>query len=245
MKIKKLFIIFTLCFIFLPSTVFADKVCVYDKKADGGYQGALHIVGNKIAFDMFRADEESWFTDEKKITKYLYSEKKNGTLLDPSYLDNGCPKYIVEKSDRVVPDTAAEFLGSNYKLVSETTDDEVMGLDELLQYEWGAANSAIVNYTTILNGGCPSDVAVFKLFANAYDLLKIAAPIILVIFGTIDIAKAVIASDDGMIKKAQSHFVKRVAGAVIVLLSMVVVELFVGVIAGSSDVMSCVNEFFN
>lgn len=47
-------------------------------------------------------------------------------------------------------------------------------------------------------------------------ILQIAVPIALIIWGTVDIGKAVIAGDEKKIKEAQKPFVKRVIAAIIV-----------------------------
>lgn len=98
-------------------------------------------------------------------------------------------------------------------------------------------------YSSMLTG-CYNDVAVFKLLSKAYDLFKIAVPIIMVIFGMIDFAKAATSSDEGQIKKAQGHFVRRVIAGIIVLLSFVCVEFLIRLLPGSSEAMQCVKNFF-
>ena len=62
-------------------------------------------------------------------------------------------------------------------------------------------------------------------------VLQIAVPIALIIWGTIDIGKAVIAGDEKKIKEAQKPFVKRVIAAVIVFCIPFLVNLVLGYVS--------------
>ena len=78
-------------------------------------------------------------------------------------------------------------------------------------------------------------------------LIKIIVPILLIIFGMLDLAKAVIASKEDEIKKAQMTFVKRLIAAVIVFFVVSLVQLVVRFVAGSDEnsIMGCFNCFVN
>ena len=78
-------------------------------------------------------------------------------------------------------------------------------------------------------------------------LIKIVVPILLIIFGMLDLAKAVIASKEDEIKKAQMTFVKRLIAAVIVFFVVSLVQLVVRFVAGNDEnsIMSCFNCFVN
>ena len=55
-----------------------------------------------------------------------------------------------------------------------------------------------------------------ELIQQVFDWIKILAPILLIIFGSLDYAKAVIANDDKGLNKATSNFIKRCIAAVAV-----------------------------
>ena len=76
-------------------------------------------------------------------------------------------------------------------------------------------------------------------------LIKIIVPILLIIFGMLDLAKAVIASKEDEIKKAQMTFVKRLIAAVIVFFVVSLVQLVVRFVAGNDNdnIMGCFNCF--
>ncbi len=72
---------------------------------------------------------------------------------------------------------------------------------------------------------CKKTGGVWKLVGYVLMILKIAIPIILIILGTIDIAKAVIASKDDEITKATTKFFKRIVAAVVIFFIPTIVGL--------------------
>ena len=78
-------------------------------------------------------------------------------------------------------------------------------------------------------------------------IVKIVVPILLIIFGMLDLAKAVIASKEDEIKKAQMTFVKRLIAAVIVFFVVSLVQVVIRFVAGGDEdsVMGCFNCFVN
>jgi len=80
-----------------------------------------------------------------------------------------------------------------------------------------------------------SIVAMLKLI---YNILRIAIPIALLIFGTIDLGKAVMAGDEKEIKSATSLLIKRVIAAVAVFLLFTIVYTVTGWVGGS-DWQAC------
>lgn len=255
---KKYLYIFSimLFFIFIPNvradeevsvdiTNAGEKVCIYTKSGDAVIQGVLHASGKTLVFDIYRGPDESIFNNELADTFNTYTYAGVYKFSDP------CPKKICENfvnfSHSVgLTNNLSCFGNWTYTLTSEKKVTDVLnGLDELLAYKYnGSIKEGFERPKSILESNCPSDVAVFKLLKTAYSLLKIIAPIALVLFATIDLAKAVVAADESAIKKAQKHCLKRIAAAVIVLLSFVIVEMIISMASGGSDVMGCVNEFF-
>ena len=86
------------------------------------------------------------------------------------------------------------------------------------------------------------------------DIIKMVVPFMLIVMGMLDLGKAVIASKDDEIKKAQSLFIKRIIAAVLVFFIVAIVQLVFGILAdadgsdGSIDkegVNECLNLFLN
>ena len=76
--------------------------------------------------------------------------------------------------------------------------------------------------------------------------IKIVVPILLVIFGLLDLAKAVMAQKEDEIKKGQQTLVKRFIAAVIVFFVIYLVQIVVKFASGEdSSIIGCFNCFIN
>lgn len=84
---------------------------------------------------------------------------------------------------------------------------------------------------------------VLALVRQAVKYLQILIPIGLILMGTIDMGKAVIAGDEKKIKEAQKPFTKRLISAVIVFLIPFIVNLVINLVAeGGNEWASCWNQ---
>lgn len=98
-------------------------------------------------------------------------------------------------------------------------------------------------------GGDPLvlDEMIPHLVTTVINIIKIGIPILLIIFGMMDLGKAVMAQKEDEIKKGWQTFIKRIAAAVVVFLVVFIVQLVLGLVAGSDndDIWTCVNCFIN
>lgn len=77
-------------------------------------------------------------------------------------------------------------------------------------------------------------------------LIKIVVPILLIIFGMLDLGKAVVASKEDEIKKGQQLFIKRLITGVLVFFVVFIVQIIVRFVSNSnSDITKCFNCFIN
>lgn len=77
-------------------------------------------------------------------------------------------------------------------------------------------------------------------------LIQFGVPLLLIIFGMLDLGKAVIASKEDEIKKGQQMFIKRLIAAVIVFFVVAVVKLVVGLAADESEnIVGCIDKIVN
>ena len=100
--------------------------------------------------------------------------------------------------------------------------------------------------------GCSVDAEIDVKIANAVHtiilVIQIVVPVLIVIFGSLDFAKAVIAQKEDEIKKGQQTFIKRLIAGVIVFFVVVVVKLVVSFAAGENDkddILNCADCFLN
>jgi hypothetical protein len=76
-----------------------------------------------------------------------------------------------------------------------------------------------------------------------YTIFEIAIPILLILFGTIDLGKAVMAGEEKEIKAATEMLLKRAIAAIAVFLLVIVVRLVTGIVAGpNSEWTKCWND---
>jgi len=76
--------------------------------------------------------------------------------------------------------------------------------------------------------------------------IQIAVPVVLVIFGSLDLFKGIIASKEDEIKKGQQTFIKRLIAAAIIFFVVAIVKIIVSLVADDSNkIMPCVNCFLN
>ena len=80
---------------------------------------------------------------------------------------------------------------------------------------------------------------------NIITLIKIAVPVVLVVFGMLDLGKGVVASKEDEIKKGQQTFIKRAIAGILVFFVIAIVKFLFSQISGDGDVMSCVSCFLN
>lgn len=96
----------------------------------------------------------------------------------------------------------------------------------------------------------------FNMVSTIINLIRVAVPVLLIIWGMLDFAKSVIAKNEDDVKKYRKSFISRVVSAVIVFLIVFVVQFTVNLISSVedttnengqtvSDVWSCSKKFIN
>ena len=88
----------------------------------------------------------------------------------------------------------------------------------------------------MLDAPCAGLLPLVRIIYRLVKIFQWGIPIALILYGTIDLGKAVIASDEKEIKAAQSRLIKRFIYAALVFLVVVLVEAFMNLVAsGGSD----------
>lgn len=83
------------------------------------------------------------------------------------------------------------------------------------------------------NFDVPDQIA--NVIGTIINLIKIAVPILLIIFGMLDLGKAVMAQKEDEIKKGQQMFVKRLIAAAIVFFVVVIVQFAINLVESASE----------
>lgn len=90
--------------------------------------------------------------------------------------------------------------------------------------------------------------SVWALVGTVFQLLLIGIPVILVLFGLMDLAKAVMAGKDDEIKNAQKMLIKRIIYTVLAFLLVIIIKTVLGLLAdatGAGAVATCLDTIFN
>ena len=85
---------------------------------------------------------------------------------------------------------------------------------------------------------CGGLLDIVTIIRKVVDIIKILIPIGLILFGLLDLGKAVIAGKEDEMKKFQGALIKRVIYAVVVFLVVQIVVFATGLV-GSSDWQDC------
>ena len=102
-----------------------------------------------------------------------------------------------------------------------------------------------------LDVSCPAlgNVVVDQKIADIVKLIikviQIAVPILLVVFGSFDLVKGLIAQKEDEIKKGQQTLIKRLIAGVIVFFVIALVKLLISAVAGDDDIWSCACQFIS
>lgn len=78
---------------------------------------------------------------------------------------------------------------------------------------------------------CSDSKPIWKFIGNVINILQIAIPVIIVLLGTIDLGKAVMAGEDKKIKEAQKMLLMRLIYGVAIFFIVVIVQIIFGLVA--------------
>lgn len=109
----------------------------------------------------------------------------------------------------------------------------------------------MINYlevcVTYLGGtGIPGNLA--RIVALIVNIIKVFVPILLIVWGMLDLGKAVMAQKEDEIKKGQNIFIKRLIAAAIVFFVVTIVNFLVSIVAKTSDAESisgCIDKILD
>lgn len=82
---------------------------------------------------------------------------------------------------------------------------------------------------------CAQIGPIVSVVKTVFRILQWAIPIVLILFGAVDLGKAVIAGKEDEMKKAQSTLIKRLIYAVLIFFVFTIVSLVMALVGGSKD----------
>lgn len=104
----------------------------------------------------------------------------------------------------------------------------------------------ILDDITCGGGILTMDRIIPDMTGTVVTLIKIGIPVLLIIFGMLDLGKAVMAQKEDEIKNSQRLFLKRILSAALVFFVIVIVQLVFNLVAkDQANVWDCVSCFVN
>lgn len=91
---------------------------------------------------------------------------------------------------------------------------------------------------------CEDSISIWKFVGQIVNILKIVIPVIIILLGTLDLGKAVMAGKEDDIKKAQSMLIKRIIYGVAIFFVTTIVQVVFGLVAGSGEDADTTNKCF-
>lgn len=84
-----------------------------------------------------------------------------------------------------------------------------------------------------------------EVVSIVYNLIQIVVPILLIIFGSIDLVKGITSQKEDEMKKGQQMFIKRLIVAAIIFFVFVIVKLVISLVAdnGGAKIIECAECF--
>lgn len=109
---------------------------------------------------------------------------------------------------------------------------------------------------TTLCAGIEVPDTIFNVVALIIRVIKIAVPILLIIWGMVDFAKSIVAKKEDDIKGYRKAFINRLISAILVFLVITIVQLAVSLVSGvekdshvegqtTGDIWACSKKFIN
>ena len=94
--------------------------------------------------------------------------------------------------------------------------------------------------------GIPKEIA--RIIALIVMFIQVFVPILLIVWGMLDLGKAVMAQKEDEIKKGQNIFIKRLIAAAIVFFVVAIVKFLVGLVADAttgSNITTCIDAILS
>ena len=179
---------------------------------------------------------ECTYSIRHKSFSVTYSLEEKKVSLESVYLTTD---YVTNKE---VTETYREWFEAEYNngFVCPETIDVSEGTLKLGSKKQTGSNVSCGNIT-----GIPSKVP--ELTSLAFTMVQIAVPVILVIMGSIDLFKGIIAQKEDEIKKGRQIFIKRLIVAAIIFFSVIVTKFLVSVVAKNekNHIVDCIDCFIS
>lgn len=157
--------------------------------------------------------------DEEKLKTYFLDSKNSG----------GCNDYYFTCPNK--KNATCTLFSKSSDSTSPNIGEDVKNVDNI--YKENILNISIDSFTGLSCADMLAEMPLTMEYLNkAFKFIKIIAPILVIVYGTLDYAKVVFADKDDSLKKANSTFLKRIIAAVIIFLLPFILTFIINVVPG-------------
>lgn len=198
---------------------------------DKGYYKAQIVNGKNVLYDTTIEAEEDYLYSRKPFS-FDFSYDEWIEAANNSKSDSGCPYFVYVAEQRQQKGLFSSEFEVYYRL--QLTEYGFFAGFGWHQYIAPCKDCVDLNFDDVVNSGnfkCEDLIGTdMILYINqGMYIIKILVPVLLIAFGTFDFLKAVFASNDDEMKKAQKTFVKRLIIAVIIYFSPLIVNFLIDI----------------
>lgn len=109
--------------------------------------------------------------------------------------------------------------------------------------------ASFLDYDSSVSCGTISNIPakIPDVISSLIKVVQVVVPVLLVIFGIIDLIKGIMAQKEDEVKKGQQTLIKRIIAGACVFFIIMLVKFFVNVVAdnNSGNIISCINCFIS
>ena len=173
-----------------------------------------------------------------------WSSLSSASKLKEVYADaiNGVVAQCHEVSEPTSNSNKTSNVTSNSNKVSNSSNSNIkpnanfMNIDQYKQCG-GKSGVLITNIPSIVP----------RITSTLYNTIMVLVPVILIVMGSVDLIKGIMSQKEDEMKKGRETFVKRLIGAAIIFLIVLIVKIFVGAVSrdgkNSVRIVDCIDCF--
>ena len=199
---------------------------------------------------IFLKDFRKNYLNENKIPQFIKNSDayKSGVALAKKQFEDLKKSWLAELEDEKNAGTLSEEefnkIKNNLNLIDENFED--VGNDYSNRIDEIDVRSGSLDVTPVdMCSNESTSLKVFQVIGYLLIIIKIIVPLILIIMGSIDFAKAALSGDDKSTKEAAVQFSKRVLIGLIVFFIPTILDFFLSLISGASETASKYNNCTN
>ena len=226
-----------------------------DKKSSNKVKKEIHITLEnqekaKKNVEEFLKDFIKNYLNENKIPQFIKNSDayKSGVALAKKQFEDLKKSWLAELEDEKNAGTLSEEefnkIKNNLNLIDENFED--VGNDYSNRIDEIDVRPGSLDVTPVdMCSNESTSLKVFQVIGYLLIIIKIIVPLILIIMGSIDFAKAALSGDDKSTKEAAVQFSKRVLIGLIVFFIPTILDFFLSLISGASETASKYNNCTN